>query len=366
MRYGYAAFPEVTIGIDVGDRICDLCYLDYTGAVVRIAQVKTTPDALLAHFAEQAPARMVLEVGTHSPWMQRLLRRMGHEVLVANPSKMKEGRTRRGRKKSDRHDAEQLARLGRSDPDLLHAVEHRSEEHQAALAILRAREALVACRTALVNTVRGQTKGMGQRLGRASTRAFAKRVHDQIPEPLQPALLRLLDAIEALSADIQSFDREIEAALEGNEVARRMRAIRGVGPLTVYCFLHVIGNPTRFQQSRTVGDYLGLTPRLEESGGRGSGPELSISKAGDVMLRKLLIQCAHYILGPFGEDCDLRRFGERLMRGGRSKRAKNTATTAVARKLAVLLHFLWVSGRSYEPLHDATRAARGTRAARAA
>jgi transposase len=366
MRYVLAPFPERTIGIDVGDQVCDLCSLDYTGEGVRFAQVKTTQEAIRAHFAQETPARVVLEVGTHSPWMARLLKELGHEVLVANPSRMKEGRKKRGRKKSDRTDAERLARLGRSDPELLCPIEHRSEEDQAALARLRARDALVGSRTALINTVRGQVKALGARLSRCSGPAFSKHVYDELPPLLRPALVPLLETIQVLTVQIRRFDKEIEDALEGNDVAQRLLAIGGVGPLTVYCFLHVIGNPKRFKRSRTVGDYVGLTPRLEESGGRGTGPELSISKAGDEMLRCLLVQCAHYILGPFGADCDLRRFGMRLMRGGQSKRAKNTAVVAVARKLAVLMHHLWVSGQDYEPVHDATRVARETQATRAA
>ena len=126
-----------------------------------------------------------------------------------------------------------------------------------------------------------------------------------------------------------------------------MRQVKGVGPITALAYGLTLENAEHFAKSRAVGPYLGLVPKQEDSGE--SQPQLGISKAGDTMVRKLLVGSAHYILGPFGPDTDLRGYGLRLCeRGG--KNAKKRAAVAVARKLAVLLHRLWVSGEVYEPL----------------
>lgn len=129
--------------------------------------------------------------------------------------------------------------------------------------------------------------------------------------------------------------------------------MQGVGPLTALAFVLTLEDPSRFGTSRSVGAYLGLTPGRDQSGE--SDPQQRISKKGDAMLRRLMVSCAHYVLGPFARDSDLRRHGEKIAeRGG--KHAKNRATVAVARKLAVLLHRLWVTGEAYEPLHNAGHA----------
>ena len=131
-----------------------------------------------------------------------------------------------------------------------------------------------------------------------------------------------------------------------------MRQVEGIGPLTALTFVLTLEDPYRFEKSRSVGAYLGLVPATDQSGDR--DPQKRISKEGDEMLRKLLVGSAHYILGPFGSDSDLRRHGEKIAsRGG--KNAKKRAAVAVARKLSVLLHSLWVSGEVYDPLHNAHR-----------
>jgi len=133
-----------------------------------------------------------------------------------------------------------------------------------------------------------------------------------------------------------------------------LRQVNGVGPLTSLAFVLTLEEPGRFRTSRAVGPYLGLTPRSRDTGE--SHPQLHITKAGDIFLRKLLVQCAHYILGPFGKDCDLRRWGLRLA-GTTSKDQKKRALPATARKLAVLLHQLWLTGEVYQPLREVTKAA---------
>jgi transposase len=216
------------------------------------------------------------------------------------------------------------------------------------LVVLRAREALVAARTELINATRGLVKSMGTRLPKCSSESFGHKVKDAIPEEVQEALLPLVQLADALSACIGSYDQKIEELGAGKYGhTKLLRQVKGVGPITALAYVLTIENPELFAKSREVGPYVGLVPKQEDSGE--SQPQLGISKTGDTMLRKLLVGSAQYILGPFGPDTDLRRHGLRLCeRGG--KNAKKRAAVAVARKLAVLLHRLWVSGEVYEPL----------------
>lgn len=240
-------------------------------------------------------------------------------------------------------------------PELLGQVHHRSEQAQADLSMVRARDQLVQCRTSLVQCVRSLCKAFGERLPSASTAGFSKRVRDLVPLALLPAIEVLLDQIAALTASVRELDRRIEdVAKERYPEIALLQQVNGVGPVTAAAFVLTIEEPARFEDSRRLGSWLGLCPRSHASGD--SNPELRISKSGDGYLRRLLVQCAQYMLGPFGKDSDLRRFGQRLAaRGGRA--AKKKAVTAVARKLAVLLHRIWRNGLAYDPLHHANRQA---------
>jgi transposase len=350
---------RLTVGLDLGDQWSHFCILGLQGETLSEGRLRTS-EAEVAEFFQPLPsARVVMEVGTHSPWMQEIIAGEGHEVVVANPRKM-EGSKRRKRK-NDRIDAKKLARLGRVDPESLHPIRHRSREVRQDLVVLRAREALVAARTELINATRGLVKSMGTRLPNCSSPSFARKVKDAIPEKVREALLPLVQLADALSECIQSYDQKIEElGREKYGHTKLLRQVKGVGPITALAYVLTIENPEHFAKSRDVGPYLGLVPKQEDSGE--SQPQLGISKTGDTMVRKLLVGSAHYILGPFGPDTDLRRYGLRLCeRGG--KNAKKRAAVAVARKLAVLLHRLWVSGEVYEPLGYASSAAEVQKAA---
>ena len=249
--------------------------------------------------------------------------------------------------KRDRTDAELLARLGRVDPGLLRPIQHRGPEAQQDLALLRARDTLVRARTNLINHVRGAVKAAGGRLPACSAASFHRKAEAHLPVALRAILLPIVSLVAELTARIHDYDRQVERLAERHPAGRLLRQVRGVGPLTALAFLLVIEDPARFRKSREVGPYLGLVPRQSQSGER--EPQLSITKAGDPLLRRLLVQSAHYILGPFGPDSELRRWGLRLAGSG-SSRGKKRAVVAVARKLAVLLHRLWVTGEVYTPL----------------
>jgi transposase len=288
---------------------------------------------------------MVMEVGTHSRWSSKLLSDLGHEVVVANPWKVR--LIAASIKKSDRSDAETLARLGRVDPKLLSPVTHRGAQAHADLAVIHARQALVASRSLLINHARGAVKPFGARLPACDAHAFHKKVTTAIPAELLPALDPLIGVIAKLTSDILEADARIEElSRERYPETKVLRQVKGVGPLISLAYVLTINDPNRFKASREIGPYLGLVPRRRESGER--APQLSISKAGDKYLRVLLVNGAHYILGYRGPDTDLRRWGLRHAAGG--KAAKKRAIVAVARKLAVLLHRLWVTGEVYVPL----------------
>lgn len=343
--------PNLTVGLDLGDRSSAVCGLDRDGEVCMRRTVASTQQALRRLLSGVGSARVVLEAGSHSPWVSRLAKELGHEVIVANPMELYGGKRRR--KKNDRIDAEELARRGRADPSLLYPIEHRSEEVHADLAMLQARDMAVQARSKLINHVRGSVKPFGGRIPSCSAESFARKATECLPERLRGALQPLIEQIAALTQTIRAYDEQIEMlAVQKYPHTALLRQIDGVGPVTSLAYVLVIENPERFPRSRAVGNYLGLCPRLDVSGD--AEPQLPISKGGDEFMRRLLVGSAHYILGPFGPDTDLRRWGLGLAaRGG--KNAKKRAVVAVARKLSVLLLRLWVTAEVYEPLRLANR-----------
>ncbi len=341
----------MTIGVDLGDKWSQFCVLDEHGAVCEEGRIATTAAALRKRFSMVVPCRVAIEVGTHSPWVQRLLQELGHETITAHAQSVRliYGSTN----KNDRLDAERLARLARVDPELLHPIRHIGESAQADRAVLRSRHVLVECRTKLINHARGIVKSLGGRLPTCSTPSFHTRVREELPKELEPALLPVLETIGALTRKIQCYEKRIERlASKRYPVTEVLRQIAGVGPLTALSFVLTLEDPGRFRSSRSVGAYLGLRPRCSQSSEQ--DPELRITKAGNGELRRLLVNSAHYILGAFGPDTDLRRWGLALAARGR-KNAKKRAVVAVARKLSVLLHRLWVTGEVYEPLRSSQR-----------
>jgi transposase len=341
-------FDGLTLGLDLGDRKTHFALLDAQGELIERGVVATTREAMRKRFADLPPSRVVLEVSTHSRWVSALFAQGRHAVIVANARAVKavSGNPR----KSDRVDAELLARLGRVDPELLHPLQHRGEQTQCDLAVLRARDALVRARSRLITAARGLVKSTGERLPSCSAESFHARAQECAPHALRAALAPLLETLAVLTQQIRRYDRELTAMLARYPDARLLQQPRGVGPITVLAYMLTIEDPSRFRRSRMVGPYLGLVAGRRQSGER--DPELHITKAGDPFVRKLLVQCAHYILGPFGEDSDLRRWGLRLAGEGSSIR-KRRAVVAVARKLATLLHHLWVTGEVYQPLRRA-------------
>jgi transposase len=345
---------QLTIGLDLGDRSSFYCVLDDAGEVILERSLSTTPKALTQVFGKMPRSRIALETGAHSPWISRLLTQLGHEVIVAHARNVRLiGESRR---KDDRIDARTLARLARIDPQLLSPVQHRSAKAQIHLMVIRARAELVSARTALVNSARGLTKSYGERLHKCGTQQVGRDLAMGLSAELREALEPLLREVESLNERIKEYDRRIEQiAKEVYPEVALLKQVKGVGNLIALAFVLTIEDPHRFRKSRDVGCFLGLRPGRRNSGQ--SQPQMHISKEGDRYLRTLMVQGAHYMLGPFGEDSDLRRWGLRLAeRGG--KNAKKRAIVAVARKLAVLLHRLWVSGEVYEPLHNSQKAMR--------
>jgi transposase len=345
---------QLTIGLDLGDRTSHYCIFNEAGEIILEQKLPTTPEAMKQTFERIPRSLIALETGTHSPWVSRLLRELGHKVLVAHAQKVQ--LISKSNRKDDRHDARTLARLARIDPELLGPVRHRSAKAQIHLTVIRARAELVSARTSLVNAARGLVKSYGQRLPKCGTQRVSQELGAGLKAELREVLEPLLKEIESLNEHIQEYGVRMEKiARENYPQVELLKQVKGVGTQIALTYVLTLEDPHRFAKSREVGCFLGLRPGRRDSGE--SQPQMHISKEGDRYLRTMLVQGAHYILGPFGEDSDLRRWGLKLAaRGG--KNAKKRAVVAVARKLAVLLHRLWVSGEVYEPLRNSHKAMR--------
>lgn len=332
-----------TIGCDLGDKTSEIYILHSDGTRER-ATVRTTAKGMTTFFTRQA-AHVVIEVGAHSRWVAELLHGLGHRVTVANPRQVK--LISGGTNKSDRRDCELLARLGRADVELLAPIEHRGRQAQADLAVAKGRDVLVGTRTRLVNHVRGVLKSFGCQLRKCDAESFGRQTREVVPAELRAALDPIYEMLAAIDLQIREQDRMVERIAKRHPDVDIVSQVNGVGVLTALVYILTIEDKSRFEKSRMVGAFLGLRPRKSQSGA--DDPQLRITKAGDPFLRRLLVTSANYILGPFGKDSDLRRWGLELAKRG-GKNAKKRAKVAVARKLAVLLHRLWVTGEVYQPI----------------
>jgi transposase len=344
-----ATGTKLTIGLDLGDSSSCYCVLDEAGEVMGRGEVVTERQPLEVLFGKLPASVVALEVGTHSPWVSRVLKQLGHDAVVANARQVK--LISESSRKNDRLDAEFLARLARADRKLLAPVRHRSEEAQADLMAVRVRAQLVELRTETVNAARGLVKSFGQRLPRCDADSLKREQAGHLAPAIRRHVERLLRMVEEMTQEIASCDQEL-TRISGERYARetgKLQQVKGVGPITALAYVLTLEDPGRFARSRDVGCYLGLRPKSNQSGD--SEPEMRISKEGDVYLRKLLVQCAQCILSRRGPDTDLKRWGLQIAAKGR-KKARRRAVVAVARKLAILLHRLWVSGERYEPLRQ--------------
>lgn len=343
----------LTMGLDVGDRTSYAVVLDSKGEIAWEGKLTTRPSALQKQLSGLDPMVIALEAGSQSMWISRLLLDLGHEVIVANPRKVR--LIYENKSKQDRVDAWYLARLARVDPQLLHPIHHRNKNCQVDLQLIRSRDVLVRTRTLWIAHIRSAVKTFGGRLPSCSAPSFARKMRALIPEELADTVHPLLDQMAAVTQLIKQYDKRVERLCETRyPETEALLQIQGVGPLTALAFVLTLEDPARFKKSRSVGSFLGLCPKRSQSSSQ--DPQLRIHKQGDRYLRHLLVHCAHYILGAFGEDCDLRRHGEKIaQRGG--KNAKKRAVVAVARKLSVLMYRLWKTQELYDPLYNSKKRA---------
>jgi len=343
--------PNLTIGLDLGDRSSWYCVLDETGSIVMEQKVSTTPKALQATFGAMPRSRIALETGMHSPWVSRLLSALGHEVIVAHARNVR--LIGESRKKDDRIDAQTLARLARIDPQLLCPVKHRSAKAQADLTVIRARAGLVRARTALVNTARGLAKSYGERLRGCNVRNMNPEKAEGLSPELQLALAPLLAGIESLSERIRECNERIEKlAQEELSAGGIAEAGQGSGHADRADFLADAGRPASLSQEPRRGLLPGTATGTQELGPKRTADAHQQGRRS-VSAHAAGAGCAPHS-GAVWADSDLRRWGLKLAeRGGKS--GKKRAVIATARKLAVLLHRLWVSGEVYEPLRNSSR-----------
>ena len=342
---------SMIVGLDLGDKRSHFCALDCEGKVLARGRVRTSEEGIRSHFGEAGRCLIAIEVGSHAWWLEKLLLDLGHEVVVANTRKVRA--IWQNDKKSDKTDAELLARLVRTDRGLLCPVKMRGRQAQTDLMMLKMRNSLVCARTGLINAVRGTMKSFGVVLPSCSADAFAKKVRGTIPEEHKGSVLPILDNIGTVTQTIREYEKKLEAMVQdGYPQARMLQEVTGVGLLTSLGFVLTIDDPARFKDNRDVGAYLGLTPRRDQSGG--SDPQLGVTKAGNGFMRRLLVGAAQYIMCHENAESELRQWAWKLAGGPdcTDRKRKKRAVVALARKLAVVMLSLWKSGSCYEPFPE--------------
>lgn len=333
------------IGIDIGDKVNSICILNNKGEILLEKNIQNNKAAMKEYFDSIEKASIVIEAGSHSPWIEKLLVAIGHDVFVCNPREL--AAVTQNINKSDKRDPKVLAGMLLTGKHLLKQVHHASEDAMRDFLLIKSRRALVKCRTILINNSRGVVKTFGERISPGlSADAFHKYAGDSLKEETLVKIEDLIEVIGKTTEHILNYEKNIEALIKSKyPAAQLLQSINGVGPLTALAYVLTIDDPKRFEKSRTVGVFLGLVPRRDQSGD--IDKQLPITKAGSKLLRSLLINCANFILSEKGEDNQIKRFGLKIRGDGTSKSRTNKAKVAVARKLSVVMHQMWISNKPF-------------------
>ena len=344
----------ITIGMDLGNEKHAVCALDQAGKVLWRRDVANTPEALRPFFKENAGATVAMETGLCCRWISALAKSCGCEVLVGNARRL--AAIWQSKQKNDENDALMLARLARADRELFHPVELRDDERHEMVQILELREVAVSQRTQAVNSVRGLCKALGVFIPKCDASCFHKVAKDAIPADRAWKFKPMIRHLKEIAATVRRYDAMLEkyARSHFKEEVELLQTIPSVGPVTSCAFVAHISDPRRFGSARDAGAYFGLTPGQDQSGDRDAPKR--ITKTGSTLMRHLLVTAANYILRESSPDTALKRHGERICeRGGKVARRK--AKTAVARKLAVTMLAMLKSGKPYDDVLAAKKAA---------
>jgi transposase len=323
-------------------KLTAICIVDRTGKIQREGVVPSDPEAIAAFIESYSSnvARVGLEAGATSTWLWTELNKLGLPVICIDARHAKAA-LKMQINKSDRNDAVGIARIMQCG--WYKEVRVKDLDSHAVKALLVSRALLVKIKRDVENQIRGLLKNLGLVIGRAKMNVFAVRAGELIQDrpKLTAAVVPLLKTREVIERQIADLNRKVLQLARNNTQVRRFMTVPGVGPITALCYLATIDDPTRFKKSRSVGAYAGLTTRRYRSGeidwtGR-------ISKCGDAMLRTYLYEAANVLLTRIAKWSALKSWGMRIAKRSSLRKAK----VAVARKLAVILHRMWVDGTEF-------------------
>ena len=345
---------QVFIGFDISLQSTHICVVDNDGNKVREGVVPSDVPALdtwlRMHSKQWTINRIVFETGQLSTHFYHGLRQSWPVICI--DARHAHGTLKAQRVKNDKNDARGLAQIARTG--WFKATHVKSDDGQALRALVGGRKQLVALRLDMENHIRGTLKTFGIKLGAVTAAAFSGKVKTAIDsknENVKVTMLALLQAREGLLAQIRCLDKRCATIARTNAVCKRLMTIPGVGMVTALTYKAEIDDPLRFRKSRDVGVHIGLTPRKYASGevDRSGG----ISKCGNGALRTLLFEASVTMLTRSGKWSRLKAWGVRLAQ----RKGFKVASTAVARKLAVIMHRMWVSGSRFESGVERTKSA---------
>jgi transposase len=334
---------ELYVGMDVSLKETSICVVDECGEVVSEGSVTSNPEVIASFLADKAPdaVRIGLESGPTSTWLWHELRALGLPVICIDARHAKAALSMQINK-SDRNDAAGIARIMQAG--WYREVQVKRLVCHAVRAVLNSRALVVKMKRDLENQIRGHLKNFGLVIGKVGGNMFTARVRELVADVrlLQQAIGPLLTVRDSVVVEIAAFDRKLLKLARDDDNSRRLMTIPGIGPITALAFVAVVDQPARFKRSRSVGAYIGLTPRRYASGEVDRTGH--ISKCGDQMLRSYLFEAAGVLLTRVAKWCGLKAWGLRLVKRIGFKKAR----VAVARKLAVIMHRMWSDGTNFQ------------------
>ena len=329
-------------GLDVSLEETTICVVDDAGMIVREARAASEPEVLVAFFEAcgMKMERVGLEACSLTAWLHAGLTEAGIPAICIEARQAKAAMGAMPNK-TDRNDARGIAQIMRTG--WYRAVHVKSPPCRAWRALLTARRMVLNKRRDVENGIRALLREVGLKVGTPSRKDFPARVRELAAD--DPVLLSLaeslLSVIAVMTRDAERLTKQVIDEVRVEPTCRRLMTVPGVGPLTALAFRATIDQPCRFRKSRDVGAHLGLTPRRYQSGE--TDVQGRISRCGDELARTALYEAAHSLLIRSTKWSALRAWGMNIAK----RRGMARARVAVARKLAVILHRMWVDGSEF-------------------